>query len=68
VTNGWHIIIGDGDTSRTFKVGIADREKAKAAAIRQCADPTGLAALPLKEGEFEELPLSEGQVLEIRNA
>ena len=60
---GWHVTYTDGDGKTQYaKVGIADQTSAIEAATKgRAAD--GVAVLPFKDGEFEALNMTEGEVI-----
>ncbi|MER9880736.1 MULTISPECIES: hypothetical protein [unclassified Mesorhizobium] len=60
---GWHVTFPEGNRVRVFKVGIADQDEAVRAATKGRA-VEGLAVLPLKDSEFEQLAMKEGQIIE----
>ena len=64
MAKGWDISLNDGNRHRIFKVGITNADEAQKMVVAQCSKPSGVVALPLKDGEFEKLGLVEGQIIE----
>jgi hypothetical protein len=64
LSKGWRVSLIDDGRTRHFIVGLADGEAAKELAIAQCSDASGIVLLPLKDGEFKNLALVDGQIIE----
>lgn len=63
MAKGWHIEFLDrGGKAQVAKVGLADQDEAIEAATAG-RNATNIVVLPLKDGEYEALALTEGQVL-----